>query len=130
MATWHGKGGMVYLQGSGSTATKLGDAREWTIDIDRELDEDNALGDTWRTQLSGMLSWTGSVEGNCDNAETSPFDAATATSTRALYLYYLAGTVARYYYGSVWPKLSVTSGVSGTARYSLDFDGDGQLATQ
>ncbi len=128
MTTIHGKGGMVYLQGSGGVATKLGEARTWRIDIDRELDEDEAMGDTWRTQTMGLLSWSGSIEGNTDTAETSPFDAATATAVKALYLYPLATSTARFYSGTVWPKLSIEVGVGGTSRYTLDFEGDGTLS--
>lgn len=128
MATIHGRGGMVYAQGSGANATKLGEARSWAFNIDRELNEDNALGDSWRTQLLGIMSWSGSIEGNLDTAETSPFDAATATSTKKLYLYPDATVTARYYYGTVWPRLSVDSPLADVARFTLDFEGDGQLA--
>lgn len=119
---------MVYLQGSGAAATKLGEARTWSIDIDRAVDEDNALEDTWVTQTGGFLSWSITVEGNLDTAETSPFDAATATAVKNLYLYPQASVAARYYYGTIWPRLSVNAGVGGTARFTLTGTGDGQLA--
>lgn len=119
---------MVYLQGSGANATKLAEARSWSINVDRELSEDNALGDTWVTQLMGFLSWSGACELNFDTAETSPFDAATATAVKKLYLYPDAATTARYYYGNVWPTLSVDDSLTDAMRGSLDFTGDGQLA--
>lgn len=128
MATIHGRGGMLYMQGSGSNATKLGEARSWSLKIDRDFSEDNALGDTWKTQLLGLMSWSGAVEGNFDGAETSPFDAVMATSTRKIYLYPDSTTPTRYYYGAVWPKLSVDVKMSDTIRFSLDFTGDGALA--
>ena len=86
------------------------------------------LGDTWVTQLTGFLKWTGSCAGNLDTVETSPFDAATATAVKKLYLYPDASTTSRYYYGSVWPKLDVELATDGIVRYTCDFDGDGQLA--
>lgn len=128
MATLHGKGGMVYLQGSGANATKVGEARSWSINIDKPLAEDTALGDTWRTQLVGILGWSGSVAGNLDTVETSPFDAATATATKKLYLYPAAGTTTAYYYGTVWPTLSVDDPIGDIIRFTLNFTGDGQLA--
>ena len=106
----------------------MGEAISWAISIDRDLSEDGALEDTWVTQLSGLLKWSGSITGNFDTAETSPFDAAIATATKKFYLYPVAGTTANYYYGNGWPKLSVDAGMGGTATFTLDFDGDGQLA--
>lgn len=128
MATLHGRGGMVYLQGSGSNALKLGEARSWTLKIDRTFSEDNALGDSWKTQLLGLMSWSGSIEGNLDSAETSPFDASMATSTKKIYLYPDSTSTSRYYYGTVWPKLSVDVKMTDTVRFTLDYDGDGTLA--
>ena len=128
MATLHGRGGMVYLQGSGATATKLGQARTWSIDIDKDLAENNALGDSWVTQLAGLLKWKGKCDGNFDTAETSPFDAAAQTGTKKLYIYPDSTSTTTYYYGTVHPKLSVTGGFNEVTRFSLTFDGDGQLA--
>lgn len=119
---------MLYLQGSGANATKLGECRSWRIDIDRETDEDNAMGDTWKTAITGFLSWSVSIEGNLDTAETSPFDAATATATKKIYLYPVASSTTAYYYGTIWPKLSVEVGIGGVARFTLDGDGDADLA--
>ncbi len=128
MATFHGLGGMLYLQGSGAAATKLGECKKWSISVDRALSEDDAMGDTWATNLSGLLKWSMSVDYNADLAETSPFDAATATSSKAVYLYPVAGTVTAYYYGSIWPKMTVDVDKGSTASGSLTGEGDGQLA--
>src|SRR5205814_864790 len=99
---------MVYLQGSGANATKLGEAHKWTIKTDSNQSDDGSFGDTWETSLRGRLKWSGSVDLNLDSAETSPFDAATATSTRKLYLYPDSSAVTTYYYGTIWPNLSAT----------------------
>lgn len=128
MATFHGNSGMLYLQGSGSNATKLGEVKKWSITIDRDLSPDDAMGDTWATQLSGLLKWSMSADYNADTAETSPFDAATATATKKVYLYPVASTVTSYYYGTIWPKMSIDVDKSGTASGTLTGDGDGQLA--
>lgn len=128
MSTLHGRDGMVYLQGSGAAATKFGEAREWNIDIDRELADDAAMGDTWRTQLAGVLSWSGSIAGNLDTAETSPFDAATALAVKAWYLYPSSAAATLYYYGNIWPTLSISGGLGGAVSFDLSFEGDGQLA--
>jgi len=119
---------MVYLQGSGAAATKLGETREWSFDIDKPLSEDGAMGDTWESKQVGILSWSGSAGGNLDTAETSPFDAAVAVTAKALYLYPSDADATKYYYGSVWPRLSVSASKDDIIRFSLSFDGDGALS--
>lgn len=128
MATIHGKGGMVYLHAAAASPAKWGEARTWRINIDRAMDEDNALGDTWRTQLAGLLSWSGSIEANVDTADANPFTAATATSAWFMEIYPVASVTARFYSGQIWPKLSVEGGIAGVSRATLDFDGEGTLS--
>ena len=76
----------------------------------------------------GLLGWTLSAEGNYDTAGTTPFDAAIATGAVRAYVYPDQADTAKYYYGSVWPNLSVTVPLSGKASFSLQAQGDGQLA--
>jgi len=128
MATIHGKGGAVALAPGGSGGAVVGEGRSWRIDLDKEFDEDSAFGDTWRTQLLGLISWSGSVEANFDTAATALFAAATATALSSLYLYPQGTGTAAYYFGQIWPKLSVEVGITGTARATVDFDGDGALS--
>lgn len=136
MATIHGRGGMVYLQGSGANATKLGECRSWRIDIDAEYEENTEFADPasaedapWVQKDVVALRWGGRVEGNLDTVETSPFDAVKARATKKLYLYPVASSTSRYYYGTIWPRLSVEVGVSGIARFDLEFDGNGEIGS-
>lgn len=122
-----GRNAIVYL-GTGGAATTLTEAAEWTIDVDFDLSDDTAFGDSWKTNLKGMMGWSGSMAGNFDTAQANVFTAATATSTVNLYLYPDRSTTGRYYYGTIWPKLSVTVNKDGTAKFSGSFTGDGQLA--
>lgn len=128
MAALHGKGGMVYLQGSGATAIKLGEARGWSIDVTREKANDNVLGDTWMTNLTGLLGWKGKIDGLLDNADTTAFDAAVATAVKKVYIYPDLTNTATYYYGTIWPELSLNATMKDVINYTLNFEGDGQLA--
>ena len=130
MATLHGRNAVVYLQGSAATAVQISEANEWTINVDAQEVDDPAFGDTWRTKLRGLLQANGNVTGNFDTAQAgnAAFEAAIATSSRRLYLYPDAAVSARYYYGNVWPKLSVDVKVTDKGNFSMDFDVDGQLA--
>lgn len=122
-----GKNAIVYL-GTGGVATTLTEAGEWTLDVDFDEEEDTAFGDTWETQLKGILRASGTLAGNLDTAQANVFAAATATISVTLYLYPDRATTARYYYGNIWPKLSVNVPKGGVAKFSGSFKVDGQLA--
>ena len=129
MATLHGRGGKVAIRpGTGGTAALIAEAKRWSIETDRQLDDDSAFGDTWRTQQPGMLSWSFEIECNFDNAEADLWTAAIALSTTGLYLYPDAGTATRYYSGECWPKVSIEVGIDGVAIMRLSGDGDGAPA--
>jgi len=59
--TLHGKNARVYIQGSGAEATLLSEAAMWRINIDSDLAEDNAFGDSWKTNKKGLMGWKGEV---------------------------------------------------------------------
>lgn len=132
MAALHGRGGMVYLQGSGAAAVKLGLARGWSIDVTREKSSSNVLGDSWVKNLSGLLAFKGKIDGLLDNADTTAFDSATQVSSgnaalRSFYFYPDATNTATYYYGQIWPEISITDSMKDVENYTMNFDGDGQL---
>lgn len=123
---------MVYLQGSGAAATKLALARGWSIDITREKANDNVLGDSWITQLGGLLGFKGKIEGLLDTADTTAFDAATVVGVgsapvRKFYFYPDDTNATAYYYGSIWPEFSLTDSLKDVINYSMSFEGDGVL---
>jgi|ERR1035437_3046165 hypothetical protein len=128
MTSLHGRGGMLYLQGSGAVAVNVLNARSWKLTVDRALDENNKFGDTWVTQLLGLNKWTLSCDGNLDNADTGAFDAATGTTVKAAYFYPDSTSASHYYYGNCWPKIDVTVTLDAVERYTMDGDGDGPLA--
>jgi hypothetical protein len=109
-------------------AVKITEAADWTIDVDFDKDPDPALGDTWETRLKGLLRFTGSFAGNFDDAQDDLWDATVATTVSKFYLYPDSGTATRYYYGNIWPQVSVAGGVAGKETFTVAFEGDGQLA--
>jgi hypothetical protein len=122
MASIHGRGGK-FLIGAGIIA----EAREWTLNITRSKDEDEAFGDAWRTQLGGIKEWSGSVEFNYDPAVTSLHDPALGDTVTAISLFPVASGTAKYA-GNAWLEFDLTVGIGGTARGTCSFEGDGALA--
>lgn len=119
---------MVYLAStSAAAAVKLGEARSWSINVDHETDEDNALGDTWKSATGGLLGASINVEFNFDTAASTPFDAATADGPVKFYLYPIATTSGRNYAGTVWAKMTAEAGLGGTGSGTLSGEVDGTL---
>lgn len=130
MGTIHGKNSVLYMApDDASVAEQITEAAEFTIDTDRDLDPDPALGDEWETKLKGLKRFSGSFNGNFDDADTSPFDAATDDDDPVrFYLYPAAGTATRYYYGSIFPVVSISGGVGGRVTFAVTFEGNGELS--
>lgn len=129
MATLHGRNAVVYLQGSGAQAVVIAEAAEFNIDGDMDLEPDPAFGDTWETKLKGLMRFSGTINGNYDTAQAgnAVWQAYVAATSRKVYLYPDRGTTTQYYYGNVYPKAGVGVPI-GRTTFSVNFDGDGQLA--
>jgi hypothetical protein len=121
VATIHGRAAKITLGG-----TLVAEAREWTLNITRQKDEDEAFGDAWRTQLGGIKEWSGTMEFNYDPAVVALHAAALGDVVVALEFYPVASSVAKYS-GNAWADFDLTVGVGGTARGSMSFEGDGAL---
>jgi hypothetical protein len=129
MPNFHGRNGIVYLQGAGATADLLSQAADWSIDVDFDLSNSNFMGDTWETANRGLSKFRGTFNGNFDGATTLPFDAAVATTARKFYVYPDRATPTAYYYGSCWPKVSIKGGTKANVGFSASWTGDGPLST-
>jgi hypothetical protein len=128
VGTLHGKDSALYMSPGTGEAVVISEAAEWTIDVDFDTDPDPALQDEWETRLKGLKRFSGSFSGNFDDAQDDLWDAAIANTVSKFYLYPDQGTTTRYYYGNIWPKVSVGGSVGGKETFSVDFEGDGQLA--
>lgn len=130
MATLHFRNAKIYL-GSTSAAAPVAitEARSFDLSFDgAALEEDNALGDTYTTQLAGLLSWSASFESNFDTAQTVIQDAASQIlGPVRFYGYPDVSVTGRYYTGLCWVKYSLSGGVSAVGRVSVDLTGDGAL---
>lgn len=121
MSAIHGRGGKLKIG-----ATVVAEAREWTLNITRNKDEDEAFGDAWRTQLGGIKEWSMTGEFNYDPAVVALHDAAMGDVVVAVELYPVGSGAAKYS-GNVWLDMDLTVGVGGTARGTISGDGDGPL---
>lgn len=126
MATLHMKNAMLYL---GTTnAAIVSEATEIHISIDAPKVDDSAFGDTWETRLKGANHFTGSFSGNFDTASSDLFDIATSATITKMYAYPDRADTAKYYYGTIWPNLTIDMVRTDRGVVSGDFEGSGTLA--
>ena len=123
--TIHGKNAMFYL---GSPAEIISETSEYSIDLDFDTDPDPAIGDTWETRLKGLSRFSGAASGNFDGDQDTLWDSAVATAAQSFYLYPDRTVTTKYYYGNIWPKLSIKGGTGSKITFACSFQGQGQLA--
>lgn len=133
MATLHFLNAIMYLQGSGTEAIEISETNDISIDIDFDEDPDPAFGDVWESKLKGLLRFSGSMAGNYDTAQAgNALWHAVITSGqsahRKWYMYPTRATTTSYYYGNIFPKLSIRGGTGGKGAFSGAFSSAGQLA--
>jgi len=114
----------------GGAAVQITEAAEVNLDVDFAEDPDPAFGDTWETRLKGLLRFSGSFGGNYDTAQAGNtlWLAAILDGAVNWYMYPTAATTTAYYYGSIFPKVSVRGSTGSRGTFTAAFTGNGALS--
>jgi hypothetical protein len=62
MAFYRGQEGSVKFDDAGTTAAAITSTRAWTLSVEKEAMDTTALGDTYRANIGGLISGSGTVE--------------------------------------------------------------------
>ena len=86
MAFYRGEQGSVKFDDAGSTTATIASTRSWSMTIDKDVLETTALGATYKSNIGGLISGSGSVEliytaSSADETNTFIKAANTATDT-------------------------------------------------
>jgi hypothetical protein len=117
-----------------SAAAKIGtntilEMGEWSLDVERNIEDDTEFGDSWESGVATLGKWSGSVKGRWDMAGTQQAACQTALlngTTIALRLY---ATGSLYYSGNAYiTKITPSATVSGLVEVELSFQGTGALS--
>ena len=125
MAAIHGYNAKVYL---GAVAQTI--VNHWTIETDYDLAVYRVFGQKWDKFLMGHQRASGSFAGVFDTASGADiWDGATQDrAVSPMYLYADSGTATNYYYGNVWPKLSVDVPHDGIGTFSVTWQAEDEWA--
>ena len=131
MANVHGKNAIIYLgDGASGEAIEISEQNSYSIEHDFDLADTSELGDTWKTNVKGLMSFSAAIEGNFNTASNQLWSAATGSNTSKFYLYPNRSNTTQYYYGTCWVKLGtvVSGGTTDKIKSSLALTGDGALS--
>lgn len=82
MATHHGKAGVVK-----SGANTIAEMVEFSVEETGEVADDTAMGDSARTHLAGLSSWSGQITCHWDETDTNGQQAMTILSSHTMNFY-------------------------------------------
>ena len=128
MAAVSGVNGAFYIADDGGTPAEFAKVRTWSVDVNAEEVDTTGFGDTgWRTTVGGLKSWSGTVEGQCDNStQWNVLWAAIGAQTEVKFYINETGTI--YFSGSATVvTISPTTAVDSSGTFSATLSGIGAL---
>jgi len=128
MAAVSGINGAFYIADSGGTPAEFAKVRTWSVDVNAEEVDVSGFGDTgWRTTVGSLKSWTGTVEGQCDNS-TQWNVLYAAIGERVETKFYINETGTVYFQGGATVlTVSPTTSVDSSGTFSATVSGIGSL---
>lgn len=126
MATHAGSEGIVKVG-----ANTVAEVRSYSIEESADTLEDTSMGDSARTYLSSLTTWSGSVDVFWDETDTTGQGALTVGSSITLNVYPEGDTVGdTYYTGScIVTGVSKSGSFDGMVEASISVQGTGALTS-
>ena len=122
MSVYAGRNGVVYMSTSASgTASQVLKLTEWTLNQSTDKIDVTAFGDSNKTYVQGLKDLQGTFSGFFDDTEAKPFQAADSSDGCKIYLYPSSTAPTKYWYGTAWLDVSVSTGVAGAVEISGSF---------
>jgi hypothetical protein len=124
MATHHGNGGVVRVG-----ANSVAEVQQWSLTERVDIAEDHSMGDAWKTHLTGVKSWDGSVQCWFDETDTNGQQALTVGASVTLNLYPEGtGSGATYKTGTITiTEITLDDAKDGIVTRAFNFVGNGAL---
>ena len=96
------------------------DLKEWTLDIESDIEDTSAFGDSWKTNMGTLLGWSGSASGFAAAADLSP----TGTSVACTF----EDGSGTWTGNAIVGKVGLKAAVDGLIEVSFDLTGDGAIS--
>jgi predicted secreted protein len=120
---FHGKNAYIYISGVALTG-----ANTWALTINTDSVETTEFGTTWKGNVAGMSSWSGSIGGNQWANKRLLIDATIAQVALPIYIYPDTGDNTNYWSGSaVFTSHAGGGSTTDIVTSGVDFAGNGAL---
>ena len=125
MATKLGREGLIKI-----SSTTIGELRNYALTHSSDVVEDSVLGDTYRTRLASMKSFSVSGDLYWDETDAGQL-LITIGSSVTLNLYPEGATTGDVYYSgaAIVTQFNVSAAFDGIIEGSIAFEGNGALST-
>jgi predicted secreted protein len=125
MATKLGRDGLIRI-----SSTTIGELRNYALTHTSDTVEDSVLGDTYRTRLASMKTWSASGDLYWDEGDAGQL-LITIGSQVTLNLYPEGATAGDIYYqgAAIVTQFNVSASFDGIIEGSIAFEGNGPLST-
>jgi predicted secreted protein len=125
MATKLGRDGLIRI-----SSTTIGELRNYALTHTSDTVEDSVLGDTYRTRLASMKTWSASGDLYWDEGDSGQL-LITIGSQVTLNLYPEGATAGDIYYqgAAIVTQFNVSASFDGIVEGSIAFEGNGPLST-
>jgi len=125
MANHLGREGLVKI-----SSTTIGELRNYSLSHSSDVVEDSVIGDTYRTRLATMKTWSASGDLYWDETDAGQL-LITIGSSVTLNLYPEGATNPDVYYSgaAIVTKFDISASFDGIVEGSIAFEGNGTLST-
>lgn len=113
--------------------TKMSYSLGWSITANVEMADQTAQGDSWKTGLPGLASWSGSfnmhfVAGNTEQKAFFDNIVAAAPGTKLTDVKFLLDADTNAYTGNIYiTSLAINTAIGSVVSATVNFQGDGAL---
>jgi predicted secreted protein len=124
MATKLGRDGLIKI-----SSTTIGELRNYALTHTSDTVEDSVLGDTYRTRLASMKTWSASGDLYWDEGDAGQL-LITIGSQVTLNLYPEGGSTGDVYYSgaAIVTQFNVSASFDGIIEGQISFEGNGVLS--
>ena len=110
-------------------ANAIAELKSYTIEESGDTIETTALGDTSRTYVAGLKTFSGTIEVYWDETDTDGQEALTTGATVSLNFFPMGSVAGTYYTGSaIVTAISISGTTDGTVDRSFTVQGTGALS--
>ena len=119
MARIAGRNAAIYVGATTSAqASPLTFQNTWSMSFEVEKIDVTAFGETTKAYVAGIADASGEFAGFYDDASAQTLTAALDGLARKFYLYPNTNTATQYFFGTIFPDMSINAAVAGAVEVS------------